>query len=79
MALYDEIRDRFKGNTKSKPKEKMAEEEKKAPKKKKKMNKSAALFGGAALPSKSLDLLMPLGVQNAAFGFVGDKLRKKLK
>lgn len=77
MALYDEIRDHFKGKPKSKPKDKMMEDEKKAPKKQKKMSKTSALVGAAGLPKKGIDLLMPLGSKGAAFGLLGDKLRKK--
>jgi len=80
MALYDEIRDHFKGKPKSKPKEKMETEEKKAPKKKKKMGTVSALVGAAGLPKKGIDLLMPLGsrgASGAAIGLLAEKLRKK--
>lgn len=77
MAMYDEIRDQFKGKPKGKPKEKMEMEEKKSPKNKKKMGTTSALVGAAGLPKKGIDLLMPLGSKGAAFGLLGDKLRKK--
>ena len=77
MALYDEIRDHFRGKPKSKLKDKMQEDVKKAPKKQKNMGKASVLVGAAALPKKGADLLMPLGSKGAAFGLLAEKLRKK--